>query len=95
MTTHKILAQVKSFIPTLLESMHKGQAGKIAVVGGCTEYTGISYFITLLSQLTNFVGAPYYAAMSALKTVFPLSPAFSPPLSCSLKTIITKFQTGS
>lgn len=31
--------------------MHKGQAGRIAVIGGCEEYTG----------------APYYASVSALK----------------------------
>ena len=30
---------------------YKGQAGKIAVIGGCREYTG----------------APYFAAISALK----------------------------
>lgn len=56
----RFLDQVKSIIPPLLESMHKGQAGKIAVVGGCAEYTG----------------APYYAAMSALKTGVDISHIF-------------------
>jgi len=60
MATHKMIAQVKLFIPPLLESMHKGQSGKIAVIGGCTEYTG----------------APYYAAMSALKTGVDISHIF-------------------
>lgn len=40
----KIWEQIKAIIPPLVDSMHKGQAGKIAVVGGCTEYTG-TYFI--------------------------------------------------
>ena len=39
---------------------HKGQAGKIGVVGGCSEYTG----------------APYFAAMSALKMGADLAHVF-------------------
>lgn len=38
------MSLIKTFIPPLKESMHKGQAGKIAVIGGCTEYTGINYY---------------------------------------------------
>jgi ATP-dependent NAD(P)H-hydrate dehydratase len=38
-------------VPPLKESLHKGQAGRIAVIGGSEEYTG----------------APYYASISALK----------------------------
>jgi NAD(P)H-hydrate repair Nnr-like enzyme with NAD(P)H-hydrate dehydratase domain len=37
--------------------INEGQSGKIAVIGGCYEYTG----------------APYFAAISALKTVPHLS----------------------
>ena len=33
----EILASVRKIIPPLLESFHKGQAGRIAVVGGCEE----------------------------------------------------------
>lgn len=50
MATHKIIAQVKTFIPPLLESMHKGQSGKIAVIGGSFEYTGISPFFSYSLQ---------------------------------------------
>ncbi|XP_057533683.1 ATP-dependent (S)-NAD(P)H-hydrate dehydratase isoform X2 [Amaranthus tricolor] len=46
--------------PKLDSSRHKGQAGKIAVVGGCREYTG----------------APYFAAISALKIGADLSHVF-------------------
>ena len=52
---------VRSLIPPLCKSMHKGQAGRIGVVGGCKEYTG----------------APYYAAISALKLGADLSYVFS------------------
>ncbi|XP_052791582.1 ATP-dependent (S)-NAD(P)H-hydrate dehydratase-like [Mya arenaria] len=48
-----LLEMVKAFIPPLLSSAHKGECGRIGVVGGCQEYTG----------------APYFAAISALKLV--------------------------
>ncbi|KAL1548574.1 ATP-dependent NAD(P)H-hydrate dehydratase [Salvia divinorum] len=51
---------LKSITPSLEPSKHKGQAGKIAVVGGCREYTG----------------APYFSAISALKTGADLSHVF-------------------
>ncbi|KAJ0230270.1 ATP-dependent [Hirschfeldia incana] len=47
-------------IPSLDLKRHKGQAGKIAVIGGCREYTG----------------APYFAAISALKIGADLSHVF-------------------
>jgi len=43
---------VKRIIPRLNASNYKGQAGKVLIVGGSVEYTG----------------APYYAAISSLKT---------------------------
>ncbi|XP_057860995.1 ATP-dependent (S)-NAD(P)H-hydrate dehydratase isoform X4 [Cryptomeria japonica] len=51
---------VKSITPLLDSGRHKGQAGKIAVIGGCREYTG----------------APYFAAISALKIGADLSHVF-------------------
>lgn len=51
---------IKAITPTLDPSRHKGQAGKIAVVGGCREYTG----------------APYFSAISALKIGADLSHVF-------------------
>lgn len=50
--SNRLLQRARAAIPILTANSHKGQAGKIGVVGGSTEYTG----------------APYYAAMSALKT---------------------------
>ncbi len=44
---------LRSFIPVLGPSLHKGQSGRIGIVGGSREYTG----------------APYYASYSALKVV--------------------------
>ncbi|KAL6548412.1 hypothetical protein OROGR_008833 [Orobanche gracilis] len=51
---------LRSITPSLDNSRHKGQAGKIAVVGGCREYTG----------------APYFSAISALKIGADLSHVF-------------------
>ncbi|XXG89249.1 hypothetical protein AAC387_Pa12g1298 [Persea americana] len=59
-----IAADAEQFIrritPSLDPNRHKGQAGKIAVIGGCREYTG----------------APYFAAISALKIGADLSHVF-------------------
>ncbi|XP_074621755.1 ATP-dependent (S)-NAD(P)H-hydrate dehydratase-like [Acropora palmata] len=54
------LELVRGAIPCLVESAHKGQLGRIGVIGGCQEYTG----------------APYFAAISALKSGADLSHVF-------------------
>lgn len=51
---------VSSIIPPLTHESHKGQAGRIGIIGGCREYTG----------------APYFAAISALKCGCDLSFVF-------------------
>lgn len=43
---------IREIIPGLDNDMHKGQAGRIGIIGGSKEYTG----------------APFFAAMSALRT---------------------------
>ena len=45
------LADIKNIIPKLSSSLHKGQCGRIGIIGGSCEYTG----------------APYFAAMTALR----------------------------
>ncbi|KAL2506773.1 ATP-dependent (S)-NAD(P)H-hydrate dehydratase [Abeliophyllum distichum] len=55
-----VISILRSITPSLDPSRHKGQAGKIAVVGGCREYTG----------------APYFSAISALKIGADLSHVF-------------------
>ncbi|KAL7210221.1 hypothetical protein ACSBR1_031729 [Camellia fascicularis] len=54
------LGILRSITPSLDPTKHKGQAGKIAVIGGCREYTG----------------APYFSAISALKIGADLSHVF-------------------
>ncbi|XP_057563364.1 ATP-dependent (S)-NAD(P)H-hydrate dehydratase isoform X2 [Hippopotamus amphibius kiboko] len=54
------LQLVRNVVPPLTTKKHKGQDGRIGVVGGCREYTG----------------APYFAAISALKVGADLSHVF-------------------
>lgn len=51
MDSKDIIKNVKACIPPLDGGSHKGQAGRIGIVGGSLEYTG----------------APYFAGISALK----------------------------
>ncbi|KAG5039046.1 hypothetical protein AAZX31_07G239300 [Glycine max] len=51
---------IRAITPALDPTRHKGQAGNIAVIGGCREYTG----------------APYFSAISALKIGADLSHVF-------------------
>lgn len=46
-----MIGKVKALIPALAMALHKGQSGRVGVVGGSLEYTG----------------APYYAAISSLR----------------------------
>eukprot|EP00245_Coleochaete_scutata_P014958 TRINITY_DN6484_c0_g1_i1.p1 TRINITY_DN6484_c0_g1~~TRINITY_DN6484_c0_g1_i1.p1 ORF type:complete len:343 (+),score=50.02 TRINITY_DN6484_c0_g1_i1:83-1111(+) len=55
-----LISCIREFVPPLSMVQHKGQAGKIAVVGGCREYTG----------------APYFAGIAALKLGADLSHVF-------------------
>jgi ATP-dependent NAD(P)H-hydrate dehydratase len=45
-----ILAEVKQLIPPLSAELHKGQAGRVAVVGGCLDYTGAPFFSAMSSM---------------------------------------------
>nr|XP_040056950.1 ATP-dependent (S)-NAD(P)H-hydrate dehydratase isoform X2 [Gasterosteus aculeatus aculeatus]XP_040056951.1 ATP-dependent (S)-NAD(P)H-hydrate dehydratase isoform X2 [Gasterosteus aculeatus aculeatus] len=54
------LSLVKKTVPPLTSKKHKGQDGRIGIIGGCQDYTG----------------APYFAAISALKVGADLSHVF-------------------
>ncbi|XP_074155636.1 ATP-dependent (S)-NAD(P)H-hydrate dehydratase isoform X1 [Sminthopsis crassicaudata] len=55
-----IFQLVRNVIPPLTTKKHKGQDGRIGIVGGCQDYTG----------------APYFAGISALKVGADLSHIF-------------------
>ncbi|KAJ2256414.1 hypothetical protein GGH98_001524 [Coemansia sp. RSA 454] len=39
------LQTLAQLIPPLTASMHKGECGRVAAIGGCEEYTGAPYFV--------------------------------------------------
>ncbi|ODM98386.1 ATP-dependent (S)-NAD(P)H-hydrate dehydratase [Orchesella cincta] len=66
-----LLASCRAFIPSLTNALHKGQAGRIGVLGGSEEYTG----------------APYFAAISALKVGADIAHVFcAKPAAAVIKT---------
>ena len=66
----EVNAVIKQIIPPLTFDSHKGQGGRVGVLGGCRDYTG----------------APFYAAMSALRTGAELSHVFcSEGAACAIK----------
>jgi ATP-dependent NAD(P)H-hydrate dehydratase len=56
----ELFAAVRALVPPLAAGRRKGEAGRVAVVGGCAEYTG----------------APYFAALSALRAGADLAHVF-------------------
>lgn len=58
--TQKLLKLSRTVVPRLTDNKHKGQYGRIGVVGGSLEYTG----------------APYFAAISSLKVGADLAHVF-------------------
>lgn len=61
MTSHSTVLKLSSkLVPSLLSNLHKGSAGRIAIVGGSKEYTG----------------APYYAAITSLRVGADISYIF-------------------
>ncbi|KAF2459740.1 H-hydrate dehydratase [Lineolata rhizophorae] len=43
-TRKELLGKVYKMVPPMLESFHKGQLGRVAVIGGSEDYTGAPYF---------------------------------------------------
>eukprot|EP00899_Mesostigma_viride_P022409 jgi/Mesvir1/3352/Mv06740-RA.1 len=54
------MSKLRYLVPELSPRRHKGQAGKLGIVGGCKEYTG----------------APFFASISALKLGCDISHVF-------------------
>ncbi|PKI85754.1 hypothetical protein MVES_000389 [Malassezia vespertilionis] len=58
-----ILQHVKAIIPRLKPEYHKGQAGRVGVIGGSRDYTG----------------APFYASMSSMRLGCDMTLTFCAP----------------
>lgn len=47
--TKDVIAKVKQIVPPMLERFHKGQLGRVGVIGGSEDYTGAPYFSAMAS----------------------------------------------
>lgn len=45
----EILLKVRRLVPPMLDKFHKGQMGRVAVIGGSEDYTGAPYFSAMAS----------------------------------------------
>jgi len=71
-----ILDLFKPMIPNLLANLHKGQAGRIAVLGGSKEYTGAPYFsgissLRIGSDICHIFATTEGGTATAIKTLSP------------------------
>ncbi|KAM0437697.1 hypothetical protein ACHAPT_002062 [Fusarium lateritium] len=72
--TKDVLAKVRRIIPPMLESFHKGQLGRVAVIGGSENYTGAPYFSAMASarlgcDMSHVICTP--AAATVIKSYSP------------------------
>ncbi|KAJ5105574.1 YjeF C-terminal domain carbohydrate kinase-like protein [Penicillium alfredii] len=84
-TSSKILfGKVRRIVPPMLEKFHKGQLGRVAVIGGCADYTGAPYFSAIASArlgcdmshvLCERSAAPVIKGYSPNLMVHPLLPS--------------------
>ncbi|PLB34968.1 ATP-dependent (S)-NAD(P)H-hydrate dehydratase [Aspergillus candidus] len=44
-----LFKKARQIVPPMLERFHKGQHGRVAVIGGCADYTGAPYFSSMAS----------------------------------------------
>ncbi|KAK5658864.1 hypothetical protein OQA88_1678 [Cercophora sp. LCS_1] len=73
-TTKDILGRVRQMIPPMLDKFHKGQLGRVAVIGGSEDYTGAPYFSAMASarlgcDMSHVICTPTAAAV--IKTYSP------------------------
>jgi len=72
--TREILLKVRKMVPPMLEKFHKGQMGRIAVIGGSEDYTGAPYFSAMASarlgaDMSHVICTPQ--AAQVIKTYSP------------------------
>lgn len=69
-----LFRQIKQLIPPLNGSLHKGQSGRVGVLGGALDYTGAPYFAAISAQrlgadLSHVICSP--TAAGAIKGYAP------------------------
>ncbi|KAI6378399.1 hypothetical protein MCOR25_002266 [Pyricularia grisea] len=72
--TKEVLARVRRLVPPMLDKFHKGQLGRVGVIGGSEDYTGAPYFSAMASarlgcDMSHVICTP--AAAAVIKTYSP------------------------
>ncbi|SPN96846.1 probable ATP-dependent (S)-NAD(P)H-hydrate dehydratase [Cephalotrichum gorgonifer] len=72
--TRELLSRARRMIPPMLERFHKGQLGRVAVIGGSEDYTGAPFFSAMASarlgcDMSHVICTP--AAAAVIKTYSP------------------------
>ncbi|GAM27304.1 hypothetical protein SAMD00019534_104790, partial [Acytostelium subglobosum LB1] len=72
----QILQQFTKYIPELNNSLHKGQCGRIAILGGSQEYTGAPFFagissLRIGSDICHIFAPSEGGTATAIKTLSP------------------------
>lgn len=79
----QLLNEIRQFVPPLNGSLHKGQSGRVGVLGGALEYvlhTCFSYSNSALRRRRqSYTGAPFFASISALRVGADLSHVICSP----------------
>ncbi len=69
-----MLAKVRKLVPPMLEKFHKGQLGRVAVIGGSADYTGAPYFSAMASARLGCDLSYVFCEPSAAQTIKSYSP---------------------
>ena len=76
-----LLDNLRKIIPPLDGSLHKGQSGRVGVIGGAQEYVPTLSLIHEYPKRTmcSYTGAPFFAAITALRMGADLSHVICAP----------------
>lgn len=69
-----MLGKVRKIVPPMLEKFHKGQLGRVAVIGGSADYTGAPYFSAMASARLGCDLSYVFCEPSAAPTIKSYSP---------------------
>ena len=76
-----LLDSLRKIIPPLDGSLHKGQSGRVGVMGGAQEYDSTFFLMLEYSErdMCSYSGAPFFAAITALRVGADLSHVICAP----------------
>ena len=72
--SRQMLLKVRRLVPPMLEKFHKGQLGRVAVIGGSADYTGAPYFSAMASARLGCDLSYVFCEPSAAPTIKSYSP---------------------